>query len=55
MKTYYVNAVRFGHGRFFASYRLGPFRSRLWARFIAWLETSGTRGQGWSQQAEVVE
>lgn len=53
MKNYYVTVTRFGCGRLYATYRLGPFHSCWWARFKAWLERFGRRGDGWSQEAQV--
>lgn len=54
-KRWIVRAVRTLHGNHYATYHLGPFKSKLWARFVAWLETiSGGKGKGWAQTCEVV-
>lgn len=54
-KRWIVRATRTLHGNHFATYHLGPFRYKAWARLVAWLETiSGGTGKGWAQSCEVV-
>lgn len=50
---HYVTAHRYGCGRLYSTYTLGPFRWRWVARMVAKFETFGTRGIGWSQEAAV--
>ncbi|WP_156373319.1 hypothetical protein [Pseudorhodoferax sp. Leaf267] len=47
-----VRAVRTLHGQEFAVYELGPYRFKLWARVVAWLETSD--GPVWQQYCAIV-
>lgn len=53
-KRWIVKAYRNVRGRRFVVYTLGPFRSKVWAKFLAWVETFGKRGHS-TVQCEVQE
>lgn len=51
MKTqWFIEATRTVNGWHYATYTLGPFKSRFTAKLTAWFETFGEKGkQAWMQ------
>lgn len=55
-KRWIVTATRKGRGHLLGVYTLGPFRSKLWARITAWIETWPDDGKSTlTQTCEITE